>query len=115
MASVAYTQGVWQAASATHGQIWPDHGYTLSMPEITMYTSDRCPYCIRAKRLLDQKGATYSEIHIALNDYEARRRISEITGQLTVPQILIDGEPIGGWYELSALERAGKLDPLLAA
>lgn len=85
------------------------------MPEITMYTSDRCPYCIRAKRLLDHKGATYDEIHIALSDFEARMRIAELTGQMTVPQIIIDGEPIGGWYELSALDRAGKLDGLLAA
>ena len=80
-----------------------------------MYTSDRCPYCIRAKRLLDQKGATYSEIHISLSDFAARQRITEITGQMTVPQILIDGQPIGGWDEMIALERAGKLDPLLAA
>ncbi len=80
-----------------------------------MYTSDMCPFCTHAKRLLDQKGATYDEIHIPLDDFEARRRIAELTGQMTVPQIIIDGEPIGGWYELSALERAGKLDVLLAA
>ena len=80
-----------------------------------MYTSDRCPYCIRAKNLLDYKGATYDEIHISLYDFEARLRISELTGQMTVPQILIDGNPIGGWDELTALDRAGKLDALLAA
>ena len=85
------------------------------MPEITMYTSDRCSYCTRAKRLLDAKGAAYDEIHIKLNDFEARLRIAELTGQMTVPQILIDGNPIGGWHELSALDRAGKLDALLAA
>ena len=80
-----------------------------------MYTSERCPYCTRAKRLLDAKGATYDEIHIKLNDFEARRRIAELTGQMTVPQILIDGNPIGGWDELFALDRAGELDALLAA
>lgn len=80
-----------------------------------MYTSDRCPYCVRAKRLLDQKGAQYTQIHIALDDVAMRQRIAEITGRMTVPQIIIDGEPIGGWDDLSALDRAGKLDALLAA
>lgn len=84
------------------------------MAEITMYTSDRCPYCLRAKALLDQKGVSYEQIHIGLDDMEARLRIREITGQMTVPQIIIDGAPIGGWDSLSALERAGELDALLA-
>ena len=97
------------------GRIATDRGYNPPMPEITMYTSERCPYCTRAKRLLDAKGAAYAEIHIKLNDFDARRRIADLTGQMTVPQILIDGNPIGGWDELSALDRAGKLDALLAA
>jgi glutaredoxin 3 len=83
------------------------------MPEITMYTSDACSYCVRAKRLLDQKAVDYEEIHIALSDFDARMRIAEITGRMTVPQIIIDGNPIGGWEELHALERAGRLDTLL--
>lgn len=115
MASVSYTRGLWQAATAVPRRMAGGHGYTPWMPEITMYTSDRCPYCTRAKRLLDAKGATYDEIYIALNDFGARRRIAELTGQMTVPQILIDGNPIGGWDELSALDRAGELDALLAA
>lgn len=84
------------------------------MADVLMYTSDRCPYCLRAKALLDGKGVDYEQIHIALDDMEARRRIQEITGQMTVPQIIIDGRPIGGWDSLSALERAGRLDALLA-
>ena len=80
-----------------------------------MYTSDRCSYCVRAKRLLDEKAVAYEEIHIALDDFDGRQRIAEITGRMTVPQIIIDGNPIGGWHELFALERAGELDPLLAA
>lgn len=84
------------------------------MAEVTMYTSDQCPYCLRAKALLDSKGVDYEQIHIGLSDMEARKRIHEITGQMTVPQIIIDGNPIGGWDNLSALERAGKLDALLA-
>lgn len=85
------------------------------MAEIVMYTSDRCAYCVRAKRLLDHKAVAYQEIYISLTDFEARQRIAELTGQMTVPQIIIDGNPIGGWDELYALERAGELDPLLAA
>jgi glutaredoxin 3 len=84
------------------------------MPEITVYTSHACGYCVRAKRLLDQKGATYEEIHIGLSDFAAREHIAEITGRRTVPQIIVDGTPIGGWDELSALDRAGELDALLA-
>jgi glutaredoxin 3 len=83
------------------------------MAEILMYTSDACSYCVRAKRLLDQKAVDYEEIHIALSDFDARMRIAEITGQMTVPQIIIDGTPIGGWRELIALDRAGRLDTLL--
>ena len=79
-----------------------------------MYTSSPCPFCSRAKALLDQKGVAYDEIFIALNDFEARQRIAALTGQMTVPQILIDGTPIGGWTELATLERAGQLDPLLS-
>lgn len=85
------------------------------MAEILMYTSDPCSYCVRAKRLLDQKAVDYEEIHIALSDFEARMHIAGITGRMTVPQIIIDGNPIGGWEELYALERAGELDHLLAA
>lgn len=78
-----------------------------------IYTSDACPYCVRAKRLLDHKGVEYRQEHIALSDWEARMRIAELTGRMTVPQIIIDGTPIGGWDELSAMDRAGELDPLL--
>ncbi len=80
-----------------------------------MYTSDRCPYCVRAKRLLDSKGVEYEEIFIGLDDFEARQRIFELTGAMTVPQIIIDGTPIGGWDQLSALDSAGELDPMIAA
>ncbi len=79
------------------------------MAEVTMYTSDQCPYCLRAQALLDSKGVTYEQIHIGLGDMDARRRIH----QMTVPQIIIDGNPIGGWDNLSALERTGRLDALL--
>ena len=85
------------------------------MADVHIYTSDACGFCIRAKALLDSKGVEYSETHIGLADMDARRNLAELTGRFTVPQILIDEQPIGGWDELSALEREGRLDELLNA
>ncbi len=78
-----------------------------------MYTSDGCPYCVRAKHLLTRKGVDYEEIYISRSDPRARRDLVELTGRYTVPQILIDEEPIGGFDELKALDDAGRLDQLL--
>jgi len=83
------------------------------MAKVHVYTSDACAYCSRAKALLNSKGIEYSETHIGLSDSDARRALAELTGRFTVPQILIDENPIGGWDELSALDRAGRLDGLL--
>jgi glutaredoxin 3 len=84
------------------------------MSRIQMYTTRWCGYCVRAKALLDGKGLDYEEIMLD-DDPEFRRKLQELTGGWTVPQILIDGTPIGGYTELRALERAGRLDGLLAA
>lgn len=78
-----------------------------------MYSSDGCPYCSRAKRLLERKGVEFEEIRMALWDGEARQRLAELTGRYTVPQILVDGRPIGGWDDLKALDDAGSLDEML--
>lgn len=84
------------------------------MARIQMYTTDWCGYCMSAKALLEEKGLPYDEI--ALDGQPAfRARLHELTGGWTVPQIVIDGEPIGGYTELRRLERAGRLDELLAA
>ena len=83
------------------------------MAQVHVYTSDACPFCSRAKALLDSKDVKYSETHIGLSDVDARRSLAELTGRFTVPQILVDENPIGGWDELSALERDGRLDGLL--
>lgn len=85
------------------------------MAKITMYTSDACPFCQRAKRLLDKKGADYDEVHLSLFDPEARLQLAELTGRYTVPQIVVGDDAIGGWDQLKALEDAGELDELLAA
>lgn len=78
-----------------------------------MYTSDACPYCVRAKRLLDAKGVEYTQIHMSLWDSEARVRLAELTGRRTVPQIIVDGTPLGGYDDIKALDDAGQLDALL--
>lgn len=85
------------------------------MPEITIYTTFLCPYCARAKALLEKKGATYNEIDVS---YEAALR-EEMTrkagGRTSVPQIWIGDVHVGGCDDLYALDRAGRLDPMLAA
>lgn len=84
------------------------------MARIQMYTTTWCGYCVRAKALLDSRGLDYEEIHLD-DDAGFRRRLHELTGGSTVPQIMIDDRPIGGYTELWRLEREGDLDRLLAA
>jgi len=77
-----------------------------------MYTTPWCPYCMQAKILLGEKGAPYEDIDVSA-DPELRLQMTELSGRHTVPQIFIDDTLIGGCDELYALNRAGKLDPLL--
>ena len=79
-----------------------------------MYTTRWCGYCVRAKALLDSKGIAYEEVNLD-DDRHFRQTLMDLTGGWTVPQILIDGRPIGGYAELWALERSGALDETLAA
>ena len=81
---------------------------------IRMYTTRWCGFCVRAKALLDSRGLSYEEIRLD-DDPHFRATLHELTGGWTVPQILIDGKPIGGYTELWRLDRAGTLDELLAA
>ena len=83
------------------------------MPTIEIYTKPLCPYCIRAKRLLKQKGVEVTEIDIWLSPTRKREMLARSEGRWTVPQIFIDGRGIGGCDDLMALEAAGGLDPLL--
>lgn len=85
------------------------------MPEIIIYTKPGCPYCISAKSLLDRKGATYQEIVASNDPAKKQEMIQRSNGRMTFPQIFIDGRHIGGSDDLSALDRKGELDPLLAA
>jgi glutaredoxin 3 len=79
-----------------------------------MYTTRWCGYCVRAKALLDGKGIPYDEVSLD-DDPAFRQRLLDLTGNWTVPQILIDGEPIGGYTELWRLDRDGGLDAWPAA
>jgi glutaredoxin 3 len=84
------------------------------VPRIQIYTTRWCGYCVRAKTLLKQRGLEYEEI--ALDDDPAfRQKVFDATGGWTVPQIVVDGSPIGGYVELWQLDRSGRLDELLAA
>lgn len=83
------------------------------MPKITIYTTTYCPYCTRAKELLTRKGVTYSEIN-AEDDSVREEMIKKASGRRTVPQIFIGDTHIGGFDDLHALDKAGKLDPMLA-
>lgn len=82
------------------------------MPNVVMYTSEVCPYCTRAKRLLERKGVRYEERMIGLTP-QARQMLVDLTGRMTVPQILVDDVPLGGYDEIAALDRDGRLDPIL--
>ncbi|PPD05339.1 MAG: glutaredoxin 3 [Methylobacter sp.] len=84
------------------------------MPEILIYTSNFCPYCMMAKRLLDNKGASYKELNVDLIP-GLREEMMAKTQRRTVPQIYIGDLHVGGFDDLYALERAKKLDELLAA
>ncbi|MGI9111560.1 MAG: glutaredoxin [Gaiellaceae bacterium] len=84
------------------------------MARITIYTTRWCGYCVRAKALLDAKGTAYDEISLD-GDQAFRQTLRELTGGRSVPQILIDGEPIGGYTELWRLDKTGALDEKLAA
>ena len=83
------------------------------MAEVTIYTTPYCPYCVNAKRLLKRKGVAYREINVA-NDSQLRIEMEQRSRRRTVPQIWIDDYHVGGCDDLYALERAGKLDPLLS-
>jgi len=82
------------------------------MKKVILYSTDWCPYCNAAKSLLSNKGVEYREINVE-GDTEKRAWLVKVTGQRTVPQIFIAGEPIGGYRELNQLDRGGELDKLL--
>lgn len=83
------------------------------MAKIELYTTMFCPYCARARSLLQKKGVSFADIDVMGDDDKREEMIARAGGRRTVPQIFIDGRHIGGSDELVALDREGKLDPLL--
>ncbi|WP_434561128.1 glutaredoxin 3 [Pseudomonas sp. R1-6] len=84
------------------------------MPHVVVYSSDYCPYCSRAKHLLQSKGVAFEEIKVD-GKPQLRAEMTQKAGRTSVPQIWIGGTHVGGCDDLYALERAGKLDALLKA
>jgi glutaredoxin 3 len=85
------------------------------MARVEIYTKAFCPYCTRAMRLLAGKGVKPEEYDITMGGPKRAEMIGRASGRTTVPQIFIDGRHVGGSDDLHALDRAGKLDPLLTA
>jgi glutaredoxin 3 len=85
------------------------------MAEVEIYTKAWCPYCVRAKQLLSSKGVEPIEFDITMGGSKRTEMIDRAGGRTTVPQIFIAGRHVGGSDDLAALERAGKLDAMLAA
>jgi glutaredoxin 3 len=82
---------------------------------VIVYSQPFCGYCSAAKRLLKQKGATFTEIDVMVDPGGRTEMLERSGGRSTVPQIFIDGRHVGGYDDLSALDKAGELDRLLAA
>ena len=85
------------------------------MPSITIYTKSWCPYCSAAKKLLDEKGADFTEIDIEKKPEARAEMIQKAHGRSTVPQIFIGEKHVGGCDDLYALDDRGQLEPLLQA
>lgn len=82
------------------------------MAQVTIYTKPYCPYCVRAVSLLERKGVAFTEIEAAF-DPEKRQEMMQRSGRATFPQIFIGDRHIGGCDDMMALDREGRLDPLL--
>jgi glutaredoxin 3 len=84
------------------------------MPQVTIYTTPICPYCVRAKQLFKHKGVAYEEVDVAFDSQRRAEMIERAHGQRSVPQIFIGDTHVGGCDDLYELEHEGKLAPLLA-
>ena len=82
------------------------------MSKVKVYTKKNCPYCVRARSLLDRKGVAYEEIDAGTDD-ALRNWLTETTGQRTVPQIFVGDRSLGGFTDIDALDRQGRLDSIL--
>jgi glutaredoxin 3 len=89
-------------------------GDSETVAKVEVYTTNYCPFCTRAKALLDRKGVTYEEIDVGDDDALRARMVERAGGRRTVPEIFINDRIVGGYDELRALDLKGELDPLLA-
>ena len=85
------------------------------MKPIELYTTPFCGFCVAAKKLLAQKGVTYSEIDVFANPDRRREMVQRAGGRNTVPQIFVGETHVGGFTDMRALDQAGKLDPLITS
>jgi glutaredoxin 3 len=83
------------------------------MSDVTVYTTEPCPYCARAKGLLKARGVEFSEVNLS-RDPEGRVELAQKTGMMTFPQVIIDGKLVGGYTEVQAAAESGRLDQMLA-
>lgn len=83
------------------------------MAEVVIYTTSMCPYCYRAKALLTKKGVTFTEIDVGMDPDKRQEMIQRANGRRTVPQIFINDHHIGGYDDLVAADRSGKLKEIL--
>jgi glutaredoxin 3 len=84
----------------------------MAAPKVTVYTKQNCQFCVRTKRLLEKKGVPYEEIPVEGKD-ELRTWLVAKSGQMTVPQVFAGDRSLGGFSDVDALDREGKLDPIL--
>jgi glutaredoxin 3 len=84
-------------------------------PKIEIYTWSTCPFCVRAKALLDRKGVEYTEYNLDGDESGREKMAQRANGRRSVPQIFINDQHIGGCDDIHALDRSGKLEPLLAS
>jgi len=82
-------------------------------PKVEIYTKWGCPYCARAKSLLDEKGVTYEEYDVTMGGPKRAEMVERAPGAATVPQVFVNDQALGGCDDLHALDRSGKLDSLL--
>ena len=83
------------------------------MADVLVYTTENCPFCIRAKGLLDTRGVQYREVNLE-RDPDGRAELVKQTGMMTFPQVIVDGELIGGFQETLAADRSGRLAEMLS-
>ncbi|MCT2399534.1 glutaredoxin 3 [Novosphingobium mangrovi (ex Huang et al. 2023)] len=85
----------------------------MSQPKVEIYTKWACPYCVAAKALLDRKGVSYEEYDITMGGPRRKEMQDRVPGARTVPQVLVDDTPYGGFDDIAELDRQGRLDAVL--